>query len=46
MYQKFIIAYKERSNLEKKTKYTKEELIAQDKLAFEILNEIYEESKL
>ncbi len=46
MYQKFIIAYKERNTLHNKMKYTKDELLAQDKLALEILNEIYEEGNL
>ena len=46
MYQKFIIAYKERNTLHNKMKYTKDELLAKDKLALEILNEIYEEGNL
>jgi hypothetical protein len=43
LYQKFIIAYKMRNDLEKKDKYSKEDLIAQNELALKILNELIEE---
>ncbi len=46
LYQKFITAFKSRFHQEKKEKYTREELQAQNKLALEILKEIEKEENL
>lgn len=43
MYQKFIVAFKERNKIPTKDAYSKEELEEQNKLALEILNEIEKE---
>lgn len=43
LYQKFIVAYKKRIRDDAKTSYTKEELAQQDKIALEILEELYQE---
>lgn len=45
MYQKFIIAYKERMKSLTKLSYTKEELTAQNIVALEILEELKEEEE-
>ncbi|KAF0201279.1 MAG: hypothetical protein FD170_2887 [Bacteroidetes bacterium] len=46
MYQKFIVAFKEKNKIPTKDSYSKDELEEQNKLAFEILKEIEkEESK-
>jgi len=46
LYQKFIIAFKQRNKLNKNTKYSKDELAIQDKLALEILEEIEKEESI
>jgi ABC-type multidrug transport system ATPase subunit len=46
LYQKFITAFKSRFQQEKKEKYTKAELEAQNQLALEILKEIEKEETL